>query len=136
MAFRHPSIPLTQSDTLPPINLTVLDSEHPQPGVDLDKNDPDTWARINLSTVERVVLLFKLKDEFSDPMEIPCEIINPAKGTIRVEWREGDLDVAGDYEAKIRIYYHDAVSENEGVTPRLLQWTSTVELKFDVRPLF
>ncbi len=136
MAYRQPVIKLTQSDTLPPIDLTVLDSEHPQPGMDLDRNNPDTWARINLSAVKRVVLLFKLKEEFSEPAEIPCEIVNAAKGSVRVEWSEGDLDISGDYEGKLRIEYHDAVNELEGIKPRLLQWTSTVELKFKVSPLF
>ena len=136
MAYKLTKIPLTQGDTLPPIDLTVYDSEHAMPGKTLNKVDPSTWSRINLSKVEQVILLFKAVESYADPVEIPCKITNAMMGDLTVEWREGDLDEVGEYEGRLQIYYYDYENAETDVPMRLLRWTAKTTIDFEIEPVF
>ena len=136
MAYKQSTIVLTEGDTLPPVELTVYDIEHAYPGKVLDKNDPDTWGRINLSKVEYVTLLLRNKESYADPLEIPCKISNPLYGRVLVEWREGDLDTPGEYEGRLQVYYRDYENEEQGEPLRVLKWTAKNLLDFEIESLF
>ena len=101
----HEAIKLVRGDTLPQLTMTLRDSNTAADGATLDKDDPDTWAPIDLTGA---VIRMKLRAEGAATVKesIPMYVQgDPQNGVVFMGWTATALDTAGKFTGEIEITY-------------------------------
>lgn len=105
MAYYN-TINLVANDTQPEINLTLLDRNTAAVGVNLDLDDPTTWAPIDLTSAT-VRVKFRALGTTTLLDTLSCVRVAPyTDGVCFMVWNDDTLAVdAGTYEGEIEITY-------------------------------
>ena len=107
MAY-YDTIRLVANDTKPEIHFTLLDSNTPVSGLNLDPDDSSTWQPIDISNATVRVRFRSLGAEETLDM-LTCVNVPPyADGKCFMQWNTDTLAVAaGTYEGEIELEYAD-----------------------------
>jgi len=95
---------LVAGDTLPELTLTLKDSNTAATGRNLDADNSDTWAPIDV-TGASVKLRIRALGSTSIKATLSCTVADGVAGEVITDFPEGTLDEAGTFECEVEITF-------------------------------
>jgi hypothetical protein len=103
MAYSE-TLDLVAGDTLPELTFTLKDSNKAATGVELDPQDPDTWAAIDLTGCA-VRLRLRKAGESTVSTTLTCTVSDPESGVCITDFSSGGLTEAGTFEGELEVTF-------------------------------
>lgn len=98
-------IELVVGDTLPALTFTLRDRNTAASGKVLARNDPTTWAPINITGATVKLHLRKQGETGAPSASLTCTVTDGAAGTAATDFPEGTLDEAGTFDGEVEITF-------------------------------